>query len=365
MRIGVTGGAGFLGWHLRCFLHTLPGVEATVATKETFASEGVLRDFAAQCDAIVHLAALNRGDENELFAVNVALTSRLLSACDAAGVAPHIVFSSSTHIHRDTAYGRSKRESARLITDWAAARGTTAAIVVLPNIFGEGCRPFYNSVVATFSYQLASGQPAKVDSDQPLELLHAQQAAEIIAAAVQKRTSVEVSPRGRAITVGAILEKLSSFCREYSSGVIPDLSDPFDRDLFNTYRSYLFPQKYPWTLNLCRDDRGQLFEAIKSHNGGQVFLSTTKPGITRGNHFHRRKVERFLVVSGEASIRLRRLFSSEVHQFPVSGARPQVVDIPTLHAHNITNEGSTEVMTLFWANEIYDVSAPDTTPETV
>jgi UDP-2-acetamido-2,6-beta-L-arabino-hexul-4-ose reductase len=365
MRIGITGGAGFLGWHLRCFLHTLPHVETTLATKETFASDAALRDFAAGVDGIAHLAAMNRGDDAELFRVNTSLTKQLLAACDAAGRAPHIVFSSSTHMDRDTPYGRSKRECADLINRWATERGTTATILVLPHIFGEGARPFYNSAVATFSFQLANGQPTKIESDQQLELLHAQQAAEAIADALRLRTAGEVRPRGRAITVRETLAMLSAFCEEYRGGIIPDLTDAFERDLFNTYRSYLYPEGFPVTLNVCSDHRGELFEAVKSRNGGQVFLSTTKPGITRGDHFHRRKVERFLVITGEACIRMRKLFSSQVHEFRVTGARPQVVDIPTLHAHNITNEGSSEVMTLFWANEIYDPAAPDTTPETV
>lgn len=365
MRIGITGGAGFLGWHLRCFLHTLQGVETTIATRETFAHEDALRRFADSCDAIVHLAAVNRGPDDDLYASNLSLTRQLLAACDAAGRAPHIVFSSSTHIDRETAYGRAKRECGDLIARWATAHHTTATVVVLPHIFGEGCKPFYNSAVATFSFQLANQQPAKVEVDAPLELLHAQQAAEVLADAAQKRTPGELRPRGRSITVAGVLSKLETFSRDYRGGVIPDLTDSFDRDLFNTYRSYLFPEHYPGDLAVARDHRGELFEAIRSRNPGQVFMSTTKPGVTRGNHFHRRKVERFLVVSGEACIRLRKLFSDQVHEFRVSGARPQVVDILTLHTHNITNEGSTELMTMFWAHEFYDPAMPDTTPEAV
>jgi UDP-2-acetamido-2,6-beta-L-arabino-hexul-4-ose reductase len=146
----------------------------------------------------------------------------------------------------------------------------------------------------------------------------------------------------------------------YAGHVFPDVRDDFDRDLFNTFRSYLYPHRYPTALTLHEDPRGCLFEAVKTHNGGQTFLSTTKPGITRGNHYHTRKIERFLVVSGQAEIRLRRVFDSEVQVFKVSGDQPAYVDMPTLHTHNITNTGSSDLITLFWTHEFYDPNMPDT-----
>jgi UDP-2-acetamido-2,6-beta-L-arabino-hexul-4-ose reductase len=151
----------------------------------------------------------------------------------------------------------------------------------------------------------------------------------------------------------------------YQAMVMPPLESALDVRLFNTLRSYLFPAHYPVALTLHIDARGSLFEVVKSNSGGQVFMSTTHPGITRGNHFHTRKVERFLVASGEADIRLRKLFSDEVICFKVRGDAPSYVDIPTFYTHHITNTGQSELVTLFWANEIFDSVDPDTFPERV
>jgi UDP-2-acetamido-2,6-beta-L-arabino-hexul-4-ose reductase len=219
--------------------------------------------------------------------------------------------------------------------------------------------------VATFCHQLAVGEEPQIHTDGQLELLHAQKLARMIMDLIQEGRTGEFRPAGVPISVSKVLEKLRALQEEYAHGIIPDLNDDFTLDLFNTYRSFRFPSHYPVALGLSQDNRGVLFEAVKTHNQGQTFLSTTLPGITRGNHYHHRKVERFLVVQGEAVIRLRRLYSNEVHSFPVSGKTPCYIDMPTLHTHNITNTGSSELVTLFWSNEFFIPTAPDTYPETV
>jgi UDP-2-acetamido-2,6-beta-L-arabino-hexul-4-ose reductase len=234
-------------------------------------------------------------------------------------------------------------------------------------VFGEGGKPRHNSVVSTFCDALARAEAPKVIQDGPLELLHAQSAGEAIlrAIAAEDRSVGEVRVPGRPMRVSELLERLSSIAVDYRGLLVPDLSDPLHRDLFNTYRSYLYPSFYPAALERREDARGSLFEAVKTRHGGQAFFSTTRPGITRGNHFHLRKLERFCVVRGDASIRIRRLFSSEVMDFRVSGEEPRVIDIPTLHTHSLTNTGDGDLMTLFWANEIFDPEAPDTFAEAV
>jgi len=363
--IGITGVDGLLGWHLRSFLHGQAGVTVRGADKPEFASGEALLKFVSGCDAIVHLAGMNRGDEAEVARVNVELTEALLGACSAAGAKPHIVFSSSTHISRGTPYGESKKKCAALIRAWASSNGATFTNLVLPNVYGESGRPFYNSAVSTFCHQLAHGEKPEVKQDAGMELLHAQEVAREIYARIQQRYDGELYPPGHKITVSALLAKLQEMAGKYAANVIPDLRDGFDRDLFNTYRSYLFPAKSPVALDLKRDARGYLFEAAKSDNGGQAFLSSTLPGITRGNHYHTRKFERFLVIKGQAVIRVRKLFSSETSEFSVSGDRPEYVDMPALHTHNITNTGDGELLTLFWSSEVFDPAAPDTYQETV
>ena len=175
----------------------------------------------------------------------------------------------------------------------------------------------------------------------------------------------DVRVQGHRLTVYALLNTLTGMQELYGQHIIPDLREDLRRDLFNTFRSYLYPQHYPVRLTLHTDPRGSLFEAVKSLNGGQSFMSTTHPGITRGNHYHTRKVERFLVTGGEAEIRLRHLFGQEVQTFRVSGDQPSYVDIPTLHTHNITNVGATTLSTLFWTHELFDPANPDTVAELV
>ena len=213
--------------------------------------------------------------------------------------------------------------------------------------------------------KVAVGETPKIMYDGELELVHAQQLAKEILNIISERRVGDVTINGVPMTVSALLEKISHIAHQYRNQIVPDLRTGLDLDVFNTYRSYLYPAYYPVSVKLHTDSRGSLFEVIKSLNGGQSFISTTKPGITRGNHFHTRKVERFCVLGGEAVIRIRRLFSSQVLEFPVSGELPQYIDIPTLHTHNITNTGPSELTTLFWAHEIFDPEHPDTLVESV
>jgi UDP-2-acetamido-2,6-beta-L-arabino-hexul-4-ose reductase len=212
---------------------------------------------------------------------------------------------------------------------------------------------------------LADGGIPRVDADRELDLLHATDAAALL-------LGVDVpDPRGGAHpavrrTVLQIADQLSHFAAVYRSGEIPQLTDHFDVRLFNTYRSHCFPANSPLRLTRHTDARGSLVEAVKVHGGGgQTFCSSTVPGVTRGEHFHLAKVERFVVVRGEAEICLRRVLHDDVVRFRLSSDEPAVVDMPTMWAHNITNVGDGELMTLFWANDLFDPARPDTYPEPV
>lgn len=365
VRLGITGGFGFLGWHIRAHVHADMDIEALPAGREVFADPDALTAFVRDKDAIVHLAGLNRGDEAEIETTNIALTRDLIEACERGQVRPHIVFANSTHSERDTAYGRSKRESVRMLSAWAARIGARFTDLVIPGVFGEGGRPFYNSVVSTFCHQLANGEAPRIIEDREIDLVHAQVLAARIVSIVRQNEAGVIRIPGHVMKVSALLDRLKKLAEEYSAHILPSVSDRFSLELFNTYRSYLFPKHYPMALERRADARGSLFEVVRTQHGGQCFFSTTKPGITRGNHYHTAKIERFLVAQGEAIIRLRRLFSSEVHEFRVSGDRPVYIDMPTFYTHNITNVGSGELLTLFWAHEIFDPTRPDTYPEPV
>jgi len=360
MKIGITGIKGLIGWHLRAFLCGLPGIEIVEGDRSTFAENSRLLDFVSASDTIVHLAGMNRGKDEEVESTNIELTTALIDACEQQNRTPHIIFSSSTHIYRDTAYGRSKLVCARKFQEWASRNSALFTNLILPRVFGECGKPFYNSVVSTYCYQLANAQEPGIDKDGPLELIHAQEVAQKILESIQTKHERERVVPGTPITIRELLAKVRTLADCYNIHMIPDLRESLDLSLFNTYRSYLYPKFYPRPLELHKDNRGELFEACKSLNGGQTFLSNTRPGITRGNHFHLNKVERFLVVRGEANIRIRKIFDDEILEFRVSGSKPQYIDIPTLHTHNITNTGDVDLLTLFWAHEIFDPKSTDT-----
>lgn len=365
MNIGITGADGLLGFHLRARLHAHGWRGVRLATRQTFASPASLDEFVAGLDGVVHMAGMNRGDEAEVEATNIRLAADLVAALERTGSAPALVFANSIHVERDTGYGRGKRAAAALLRKWATASGATLADLVLPHVFGEFGKPFYNSVVSTFCHQLATGAHPEVHVDGQLELLHAQDVAQRCLEALRDREDATTRMIGAPMAVSELLVRLRDQHERYAGHVVPDLCDRLDLQFFNTLRSYLYPHHYPVSLELRRDARGGLFEAVKTLQGGQVFFSSTHPGVTRGNHYHLRKVERFLVVGGEAEIRLRKLFSPQVESFRVTGAAPCYIDMPTFHTHSITNVGSVELTTLFWSNEIFDPADPDTYAENV
>ena len=365
LRIGITGANGFLAWHFRAFLHSRQNIRVSLADRSTFADPDKLKAFVSDVDAIAHVAGTNRGSESEILEGNLLPARQLVAACETAGVHPHVLFANSTQHARNTAYALAKRAAAECLTAWSGRTNAPFTNLVLPHLFGECGRPFYNSAVTTFCHQIAHKESPKIIVDAELELVHAQRVAEQILAIIETKKTGEVRVSGTAISVSAVLDRIRKIANQYSNQIIPPLSTDFELDLFNTYRSYLFPQHYPVATNLRTDARGELFEAVKSLHGGQCFLSTTRPGITRGNHYHHHKLERFLVVGGEAIIRVRKLLSDKVAEFRVSGSAPAYVDMPALHTHNITNIGTGDLLTLFWSGEIFDPSSPDTFAEAV
>lgn len=371
LKIGITGADGLIGWHLRAWLRVCrPGAEVRLATRRTFSDVGELSLFVDGLDAIIHCAGMNRGADGEVEATNADLARKLAQACEAVAHNraryPQLVFANSTHVDRDTAYGRGKRAAAEMLAASTARHGAVFTNMVLPHVFGEFGKPFYNSVVSTFCHQLVGGELPEIHADGDLELVHAQLVAASCINAVQEKLAGTLRISGAPLKVSALLDKLAAMAESYiGRNTVPDLSDALDLALFNTLRSYRFPLHAETPLTLHRDYRGALFEAVKTDHGGQAFLSTTHPGVTRGNHFHTYKFERFLVCSGEAEIRLRRLFSDEIEVFRVSGDSPCCIDMPTYYTHSITNVGSGDLVTLFWASEIFDSSRPDTFHEAV
>lgn len=371
IKVGITGQPGFIGTHLFNYLGLFKDKFERIEFKdEYFTQPENLTKFVSECDAIVHLAALNRHNDPEtIYSVNLELVNKLIDATEETENYPHIIFSSSTQEEKDNIYGRSKREGRELLEKWAQKHDSKFTGLVIPNVFGPFGRPFYNSFISTFSHQIVSGESPEIQVDAELNMINVDRLTENIAEIIEK--GITGSPyyveHIATTKVSETLEKLKVYRKLYQEqNIIPALGSYFDVALFNTYRSYLnLKEHYPVELKKFVDDRGFLVENIKEKTGGQNFYSVTKPGITRGNHFHRRKVERFCVLQGEAIIRMRKVGTGEILEFPVSGEKPVTIDMPVWYTHNITNVGDSEMITLFWTNEIFDPNDPDTYYEAV
>jgi UDP-2-acetamido-2,6-beta-L-arabino-hexul-4-ose reductase len=378
LSIGITGQSGFVGTYL---LNTfsLSREQYTVIPfrDEYFESPAVMESFVSQCDVIIHLAAMNRHqDPNMIYETNIKLVEDLITALESTNSSPHILFSSSIQEELDNLYGASKKEGRRLFSEWAERNNAKFTGLLIPNVFGPFGAPFYNSVVATFCHQLTHGETPKIDVDGTLPLIFVgelvkeilkiidlknngdQTVANISQHAVQYSTESKVSN---------ILEILNGFKNNYFEwGRVPDLSTHFERDLFNTFVCFIdHSQYFPFMLKEHSDSRGSFVEIIRLLSGGQVSFSTTKPGITRGNHFHTRKAERFAVIKGKAKIELRRIGANKKQTFLLDGQSPSFVDMPIWHTHNITNIGNEDLYTIFWINEQFNPNDPDTYYEEV
>ena len=363
-RIGITGMAGFVGSHLRDRLAREERFEVLPFEDSYYEHPDQFIAFAKQADAIVHLAGVNRDEPEVVYQKNIELMEKLLQYVDAAGTKPTILFSSSTQIERDNEYGRGKKRAMELLQAWSGKTGAPAVSMVVPNVFGDGGRPFYNSVVATFCYQLTHGQEPKIDKDGQMTMIYINDLLEDMVRLIdnpvagyrieplQPRAGVKVSE------LLALLNKFKDFF--YGSGMVPAIGSDFERDLYNTFLTYMDAADWERNLKLNTDERGSFVEVFKLEKGGQVSFSTTKPGITRGNHYHVRKNEKFCVVSGQASIKLRRIGTDNVIEYNVSGDAPSWVEMPIYYTHNITNTGDTELVTLFWINEHFNPEDPDT-----
>ncbi len=366
IRIVVTGARGLIGWHAHARLHaancaaSFKGAptpfEIVPLGHAEFDDDATLEAAITGAEAVLHFAGVNRAPDDEVEAANPAIARRLVAACRAVEAAPHIVYANSTHASSDTPYGRSKRIAGDILSAYAP-RYTD---LILPHIFGEGARPRYNNVTATLIDDILAGRPLQVNPDGKVSLCHAGSAAQAAIDAVVTGRAETVALEGRPLSVPDLCETLTGFHASMQANVYPDLSDPFDVALFNSYRAATYPDGWPRPLKLNTDARGTLFEAVKGGGGGQTFLSTTEPGVTRGDHFHLSKVERFLVVQGDAVIRIRKVLSEEVWEYRVCGETPAPVDMPTLHTHSIKNVGTGPLLTLFWTHDLFDPVNPDT-----
>jgi len=373
INVGITGQSGFIGTHLYNTL-ALKKDEIWLIpfSDDFFVSKEKLAAWAKQCDVIVHLAAVNRhASEDVIYNTNIGLVEMLISAMESVKKTPHIIFASSVQEDKDNPYGKSKKVGREMLESWAQKNKAGFTGLIIPNVFGPFGRPYYNSVVATFCHQLSHNEQPQIQIDGKINLIYVGELVDriykIILGHEFSPAKTVFVPHSYTRKVSEILTLLETFKSSYfDQGIFPLLADVFELKLFTTFLTYFDLKNYfPVKLKQNIDDRGSFVEAIKLNSGGQVSFSTTKPGVTRGNHFHTRKIERFIVMKGEAVIRLRHTGTEEILSFNLNGNEPAYVDMPIWYTHNITNVGSDDLITMFWINELFDASDPDTYYENV
>lgn len=366
LKIGITGQAGFVGTHLYNTLGLHPEeFERVPFNRGFFSNQQQLEQFVSQCDVIVHLAAMNRHNNSQvIFDTNIELAQKLVDALKSTKSRAHVIFSSSTQEERDNEYGKSKKAVRELLYIWSQESGGKFTGLIIPNVFGPFGLPNYNSFIATFCYKLTHGELPEVQQDSEVSLIYVGELVQEIINKIKMGVSEEIYHVLHTSTyrVTEVLTRLKSYTTQYlEKGEIPELNTAFEYQLFNTFRSYInIKNHFPVKFIQHTDSRGSFVELIRLGIGGQCSFSTTVPGITRGNHFHTRKIERFAVIKGKALIQLRKIDSDEVFDFYLNGSEPAYVDMPIWYTHNIKNIGDEELYTVFWIDEPYNPENPDT-----
>ena len=362
----ITGSKGFIGKNLRIILKEVEGIKIFELNKESLLDQ--LDEFLESVDLIYHLAGVNRPrSEQEFFEGNYILTKKIIEKIESKSLKIPIVFASSTQAELDNSYGKSKKMAEEELKNYSKRNGVSIFIYRLPNIFGKWCKPNYNSVVATFCYNVARNLPISVsDPEKELSLIYIDEVVKEFVACIKKikkeKSKIINFKKTHKIKLGDLAEKIKSFEEMRWKIHVPKFSDNLTKFLYSTYLSYLPEDSFSIPLISHKDNRGSFTEFVKTLDSGQISISTTNPGeeIVRGNHYHHTKTERFFVVKGKASIKFRNIFSNKIIEYSVSGNEPQSIDVPPGYAHSIKNTGNTEMVLIIWANERFDKENPDT-----
>ena len=362
----ITGSRGFIGKNLRAALAR--NEEVIIKTFDRDDEPGLLDSLLAEADFIYHFAGVNRPQDPKEFEIgNAHLTGRIVETLERLQRTVPILLTSSSQAERDNSYGKSKKAAEEILAEYHKRTGAPIFIYRLPGVFGKWSRPDYNTVVATFCHNIARGLEIRVsDPTNELELVYIDDVIRHFTGHLHQPPL----PAGAGcyfhinttfkVTLGDLAAKIYSLRDMRTTLRVPDLADYFMRCLNATYLSFLDTKDFSYPLDLKTDERGSLFELIKSEHFGQIFVSKTFKGITRGNHYHNSKIEKFCVIQGKAVIRFRHVLSEEVIVYQVSDKKMAVVDIPPGYTHHIENIGDNEMIVLFWANQIFDPEKPDT-----
>ena len=369
MRFLITGANGFVGKNLVCELRNKGYDDLYLYDLDTDPS--LLDIYTKDCDFVFHLAGVNRPKELEEFMEgNFGFTDTLLASLKKNNNTCPVLITSSIQATLDNPYGKSKKAGEDLLFEYAKETGSTIHVFRLPNVFGKWCRPNYNSAVATFCYNIARDLPVTVnDPDVVMNLVYIDDVIQAFLSALKDDVIKEEGfckvPTAHTVKLGKIVELLEGFKDSRTTLSVPDMTDGFAKALYSTYLSYLPEDGFSYPLKMNIDNRGSFTEILRTEERGQFSVNVSKPGITKGNHWHHSKNEKFLVVSGRALIQFRKIGTTEILDYHVSSEKLEVVDIPPGYTHNIINEGKEDLVTFMWANEPFDPENPDTMYEKV
>lgn len=363
MKILVTGSKGFIGKNLIRRLKEEKDILIFECDKDT--DSKTLEVYCKKADFVYHLAGINRTDNEEDFMKgNYGFTVKLLNLLSKYNEGCPLMLASSIQVAYDNSYGKSKKAAENLILTYSGINRAKIFIYRLPNVFGKWCKPNYNSVVATFCHNIARKLPITIDEPEKiLNLVYIDDLIDELISLLQSTNTdknyYEVEPIYQ-VSLKKIADLLYSFYEFNLKGYIPDLSDEFTKKLYSTYLSYLPEDRLSYRLTMHCDDRGSFTEFLKSNNNGQISVNVIKPGITKGNHYHHTKLEKFLVVSGRGVIRLKHIISGRLLEYQLSSETLEVINVPAGYAHSIENIGDTDLVVLIWCNEVFDKNKPDT-----
>ncbi|MEG0392402.1 MAG: capsular polysaccharide biosynthesis protein CapF [Anaerovoracaceae bacterium] len=380
MKLLITGAKGFVGKNLIAQLNNIKEGKAkntkltsdlTIYEYDVDTNPELLPLYTKDCDFVFHLAGVNRPENPEEFmAGNFGFTSTLLEALEKNQNKAPVLITSSIQAEQDNPYGKSKREGEKLLFDYGKKNGVKTFVYRLPNVFGKWCRPNYNSAVATFCHNIARGKEITVND--PEVMMNLVYIDDVVASFISRLENLaqyslqecsetfQQVERVHQVKLGRIVELLYAFKESRSTLAVPNFADAFEKALYSTYLSDLPTDEFSYPLKMNVDERGSFTELIRTADRGQFSVNISKPHITKGNHWHHTKNEKFVVVSGKGLIQFRKIGTEEVIDYHVSGDKIQVVDIPTGYTHNIINEGDTDLVTFMWCNECFDPENPDT-----